>query len=154
MKAGTAHRVPLSVSAVSLLRSLNKFDGTDLIFVGNKNQQLSDMTLAAVIRRLNKPVNVWVDVHNRPVVPHGLRSTFATWSQEFTNYPSELREHALAHRVGNATTQSYERGAMFEKRRALMQAWANFLSAPVPNVASVTSIQSAVFQKAASHKLS
>jgi len=154
MKAGTAHRVPLSVAAVSLLRSLVRFDGTDLIFVGNKNQQLSDMTVAAVIRRLNKPVNVWVDVNNKPVVPHGLRSTFATWSQEFTNYPSELREHALAHRVGNATTQSYERGAMFEKRRALMQDWASFVSAPVPNVASVTSIQSAVFQKAAGHKLS
>ena len=131
MKAGTAHRVPLSVAAVSLLRSLVRFDGTDLIFVGNSNRQLSDMSLTAVIRRMNKPVNVWVDVHNRPVVPHGLRSTFATWSQEFTNYPSELREHALAHRVGNSTTQSYERGAMLEKRRALMQDWANFVSAPV-----------------------
>jgi len=151
MKAEQSHRVPLSVSAVNLLRSLNKFDGTDLIFVGNHNKQLSDMTLAAVIKRMNKPVAVWLDVNDKPVVPHGLRSTFATWSQEFTAYPSELREHALAHRVGNATTQSYERGAMFEKRRALMQDWANFVSAPAPNVASVTSIK--VAQYISSRKL-
>jgi hypothetical protein len=56
--------------------------------------------------------------------------------------------------MGPPSTQSYERGAMLEKRRALMQDWANFVSAPVPNVANVTSIQSAVFQKAASRKLS
>jgi integrase len=141
MKADAGHRVPLSNIAVSLLKSLERFDGTDLIFVGNNNQQLSDMTIAAVIKRMNKSGAVWVDMLNRPVVPHGLRATFATWGQEETIYPSELREHALAHRVGNSTTNSYERGAMFEKRRALTQDWANFVSAPLPNVASITSIK-------------
>jgi hypothetical protein len=47
--------------------------------------------------------------------------------------PTELREHALTHRVGNVTTQSYERGAQFEKRRAMMQDWAKFMHAS-PNL--------------------
>jgi len=45
--------------------------------------------------------------------------------------------------VGNSTSQSYERGAMFEKRRALMQDWANFVNAPPSNFARVTSIKAA-----------
>ena len=129
MKADAAHRVPLSDAAVTLLKALVKFEGTDLIFVGNENKQLSDMTLAAVIKRMNKSEVVWADYKGKPIVPHGLRSTFATWAQENTNYPTELREHALAHRVGNATTQSYERGAQFEKRRAMMQDWSKFMHA-------------------------
>ncbi|MDA1332424.1 MAG: tyrosine-type recombinase/integrase [Proteobacteria bacterium] len=138
MKADAAHRVPLSDAAVTLLKSLVKREGTDLIFVGNENKQLSDMTLAAVIKRMNKPQVVWADHKGKPIVPHGLRSTFATWAQEHTNYPTELREHALAHRVGNAVTQSYERGDQLEKRRAMMQDWARFVHrAPRDNVTSI-----------------
>ncbi len=126
MKSDTAHRVPLSKAAIALLKSLPKFEGTDLIFVGNENKQLSDMTLAAVIKRMNKTELIWTDDKGRPIVPHGLRSTFATWAQENTNYATELREHALSHRVGNSTTQSYERGVQFEKRRAMMETWSRF----------------------------
>lgn len=143
MKKKVAHRVPLSDAAVALLKAHPTFVGTDLVFVGNKNKQLSDMTLAAVIRRMNKPKVIWADDKGKPVVPHGLRATFATWSQEFTNYPSELREHALAHNVGSATTKSYERGSQFEKRRALMQDWANFMFAPESKASNVTNLKRA-----------
>ena len=100
------------------------------------------MTLAAVIRRMNKREVVWADDTGKPVVPHGLRATFGTWAQEHTNYPTELREHALAHNVGSATTKSYERGSQFEKRRALMQDWANFCHASA-TAANVTDIRAA-----------
>lgn len=138
MKSNTAHRVPLSDSAAALLRSLPKFEGTDLVFVGNANKQLSDMTLASVIKRMNKIKLIWADYKGRAIVPHGLRSTFATWAQEKTHYPTELREHALAHRVGNATTQSYERGAQFEKRRHMMEDWARFMNTPPSKHDNVT----------------
>jgi integrase len=128
MKADAAHRIPLSNAAVVLLRAQLRYVNTDLIFVGNNNSQLSDMTLSAVIKRMNKPKVIWADETGRAVVPHGLRSTFATWAQESTHYPSELREHALAERVGNSTTLSYERGAQFEKRRSLMEDWAVFIT--------------------------
>jgi integrase len=138
MKMKVAHRVPLSDAAIAFLNGKVKYASTDLIFVGNNNKPLSDMTVGAVIKRMNKPTVIWMDNKGKPIVPHGLRSTFATWAQENTNYIRELREHALAHRVASATTQSYERGTQFEKRRPLMEDWARFVHrAPRDNVTSI-----------------
>ena len=102
---------------MELLKKLPVIAGTDLVFPSSKNTPLSDMTLTAVLRRMK------VDA-----VPHGFRSTFATWAQERTGYPSDVRERALAHTVGNKTTGAYERGDQFDKRIQLMADWANFMS--------------------------
>jgi integrase len=59
-------------------------------------------------------------------VPHGFRSTFTDWVAERTSYPSEVREMALAHAIGNDTEAAYRRGDLFEKRRNLMGDWAEF----------------------------
>jgi integrase len=117
MKADRDHRIPLSTPAIKLLKSLPVIAGTDLVFPSSKNTPLSDMTLTAVLRRMK------VDA-----VPHGFRSTFATWAQERTGYPSDVRERALAHTVGSKTTGAYERGDQFDKRIQLMADWANFVS--------------------------
>lgn len=119
MKAGKEHRVPLSDAAAKLLKALPRFEGTDLVFPGSKGKPLSDMTLTAVMRRMN------VDA-----VPHGFRSTFRDWVSERTNYPHELAEMALAHAIGNKVEAAYRRGDMLEKRRQLMAAWAKFCEAP------------------------
>ena len=63
---------------------------------------------------------------------HGFRSSFRTWAAERTSYPREIAEAALAHVVGDATEQAYQRGDMFEKRRKLMDAWAGYCSKPAP----------------------
>jgi integrase len=57
---------------------------------------------------------------------HGFRSTFSDWCAEQTNFPSEVREMALAHVVGDKVEAAYRRGDLFEKRRQLMAAWAWF----------------------------
>jgi integrase len=57
---------------------------------------------------------------------HGFRSTFRTWGAERTNFPREVIESALAHTIGNKVEAAYQRGDMFEKRRRLMEAWAQF----------------------------
>jgi integrase len=88
-----------------------------LVFPSASNVVLSDMTLTAVMRRMKQSY-----------VPHGFRSTFATWAQERTNHPSDVRERALAHSVGNKTTEAYERGDQFEKRKRLMSDWNQFIS--------------------------
>jgi integrase len=62
------------------------------------------------------------------VVPHGFRSSFRDWAGETTDYPRELAEHALAHRVGNEVEQSYRRGKAVEKRRPMMAEWASFVT--------------------------
>jgi integrase len=63
-------------------------------------------------------------------VPHGWRSTFRDWAAEATDYPADVCEAALAHLIGNATTRSYQRGTMLDKRRALMNDWAAYLAPP------------------------
>lgn len=118
MKAGREHRVPLSPEAVALLKALPKHGETDLVFVGAKGGQLSDMTLLAVVRRMKAPC-----------VPHGFRSTFRDWAAEHTNYPSEMAEMALAHTISDKVEAAYRRGDMFEKRRQMMADWAAFCAA-------------------------
>jgi integrase len=63
---------------------------------------------------------------------HGFRSTFRDWCAEQTNFPAEAAEMALAHAVGDKVEAAYRRGDMFETRRRLMQAWANFAATVEP----------------------
>ena len=61
-------------------------------------------------------------------VVHGFRSSFRTWAGECTEFPREVCEHALAHEVGNMVERSYARGDLLQKRRELMQQWADYLA--------------------------
>lgn len=118
MKMKKEHRVPMNESTIRILNALPKMEGSEFVFPGLRGKELSDMTLSAVMRRME--VNA---------VPHGLRSTFRDWAAERSNFPSEMAEIALAHRVANNVEAAYRRGDMFEKRRAMMSAWADFLTA-------------------------
>ena len=40
----------------------------------------------------------------------------------------ELAEQCLAHSVGNGVVQAYQRSSMIERRRPVMQRWADFLA--------------------------
>ena len=114
MKAGKEHRVWLSPAAVNILKALPK-DG-DLVFGGAKGKPLSDMTLSAVMRRMKLEA-----------VPHGLRSSFRTWAAERTNFPREVCEQCLAHSTGNDVELAYQRSDLFDKRKQVMTAWADFV---------------------------
>ena len=133
MKMDREHRVPLGRSALALLDGLPRHLGTELIFPGQSNKQMSDMTLSAVMKRMQKTEEEagrkgWLDQRSgRPAVPHGLRSTFRDWAAERTDFPSDMAEIALAHRVGSSVEQAYRRGDMLNKRRRMMQAWEDFL---------------------------
>jgi integrase len=119
MKAGREHRVPLSAPALSLLRALKTDDSSPdgFVFPGSRpGKPLSNMALLMLLRRLGLG----------DVTAHGFRSTFRDWVSESTDFPTELAERALAHAVGDKTEAAYARGDLFEKRRALMDAWAKF----------------------------
>ena len=60
-------------------------------------------------------------------VPHGFRSTFRDWAAELTIYPDEIRKVASLHTVGDAVKDAYQRTDLLEKRRCLMNDWANFI---------------------------
>ncbi|MCY4121029.1 MAG: integrase, partial [Acidobacteria bacterium] len=46
---------------------------------------------------------------------------------EQTNHPREVIEAALAHVVQNRVEAAYARSDLFERRRALMNDWAEYL---------------------------
>lgn len=106
-----------------------------LVFPAARGGQLSDMTVSAVMRRMSESDiglggSGFLDrVSKRPAVPHGLRSTFRDWVAERTNFPGEMAEVALAHKISNAVEASYRRGDMIEKRRRMMGEWSEFLTA-------------------------
>lgn len=58
---------------------------------------------------------------------HGFRSAFRDWASEQTDFPREVCEMALAHSVENKVEAAYRRGDLLEKRRELMQRWADFV---------------------------
>ena len=117
MKTGREHRVPLSKQAVACVvaASGELFDGRGLIFPGSTGKQLSDMALTMILRRMDIPATV-----------HGMRSTFRDWAAENSDVPREIAEHALAHVEGSAAELAYRRTDYLDKRRELMQDWADF----------------------------
>ena len=118
MKAHRQHRVPLSKAAMNILRSQPVLKDNELVFPAPRGGVLSDMTLTAVMRRME------VDA-----VPHGFRSSFRDWCSERTNYPRDLAEQALAHALESKVEAAYRRGDALEKRRTMMQEWAEFCNA-------------------------
>jgi integrase len=115
MKMKKAHRVPLSQEAKALIESQPKRAESPYVFAAPRGGMLSDMTLTAVLRRIGAPA-----------VPHGFRSTFKDWASEYTNYPRDVSEMALAHSIGDKVEAAYRRGELFLKRTRLMADWAAF----------------------------
>lgn len=145
MKMKREHRVPLSPAAVDLLKALPRLKDNPLVFPAARGGMLSDMTLSATMKRMHKAEVAagrpgFLDRESkRPAVPHGLRSTFRDWVGDTTNFPGEMAEVALAHRISSAVEAAYRRSDMIEKRRRMMEAWAGFLLA-VPKSAKVVAL--------------
>ncbi|WP_425374252.1 tyrosine-type recombinase/integrase [Microvirga subterranea] len=114
MKAGREHRVPLSHRAKQILGIMAEIRTGDLVFPGQKRDRpLSTMALEMVLRRMKADVTV-----------HGFRSAFRDWAAEQTSVPREVAEAALAHVLENKVEAAYRRSDLFEKRRGLMEQWA------------------------------
>ncbi len=135
MKLERMHRVPLSDRAMSILQSMPKIAGTDLVFAAPRGGMFSDMAFSAITRKLN-----YKDKDGRRAVPHGCRSTFRDWGSERTSYPPEVMEAALAHAKGDKVEAAYFRSDLFDKRRRLMNEWASFLDRVEPVGGTVTAI--------------
>lgn len=132
MKAGRAHRVPLTPEAVAILKSLPRMADSPFVFFAPRGGALSDVSISAVMRRMQEAEQKagregFLDPQNkRPAVPHGLRSTFRQWAAE-QGFPRDMAELALAHHIGTEVERAYQRSDMLERRRAMAAAWAGFL---------------------------
>jgi integrase len=79
MKASKEHRVPLSDAAVDLLKATT-FKDNNLVFPAPRGGQLSDMSLLAVLKRMD----------HSGLTQHGFRSTFRDWAGETTSINVKL----------------------------------------------------------------
>jgi integrase len=138
MKARRLHRVPLSAAALEVLHAVRPRQprGDALVFPGANDTMLSDMTLSAVVRRMNEPAEEddpeapprWRDHEGRAVVPHGFRSSFRDWAGETRAEGREVVERALAHTIRDKAEAAYARSDLLQKRRPLMEAWGQWCS--------------------------
>lgn len=135
MKADKEHRVPLSESAIRLLEQLYQEihpQPDDFIFPAPRGGMLSDMSLTTLIKRMHDKklkedgIGYIDSKQNRVITTHGFRSTFRDWSADKTDYPREVCEHVLAHKLPDEVEAAYLRGAYLEKRKGLMEDWAKF----------------------------
>ena len=119
MKAGREHRVPLCAQAIRVLdeaRDLHNKAG-ELVFPSPSGPTVSQATLPKLLRELKIGA-----------VPHGFRSSFRDWAAECTEAPREVCELALAHVNSDRVEAAYRRSDLFERRRLLMAAWADYIT--------------------------
>lgn len=115
MKAGKAHRVPLSKPAITLLDTMDAKQ-VHLFPALTGAGHICNVAMLKLLKSMRPGMTV-----------HGFRSSFRDWAAEETNYQNHVVEMALAHTVGNAVEAAYRRGDLLEKRRDLMNDWARFV---------------------------
>ena len=123
MKAGVEHRVPLSSQAMDVLEEARPLrDESGLVFPSplRPGSPMSDMTLTKVLRSTGL-----AEQRHGPRVPQQLQELDTRGDG---HHSWAISESALAHILGNSTEQAYARTDLFERRRALMQQWADYLT--------------------------
>ena len=121
-------RAPLSPRTVEMLREMAKGRVSEFVFPGKRLKPLSNMAMLTLLKRMNNvDGGKWVDdATRRPIVVHGFRATFRTWAEETAQFPHAIVEEAMGHVVGTSVERAYRRTDVLERRRALMDAWANY----------------------------
>lgn len=117
MKMGLSHRVPLSDKACQIVEQAINSAKWGYLFPGDKDgRPLSNMAMLELLRGMGYP----------EYTVHGFRSTFQDWAEESAEYADVLVDKALAHKVENKARRAYQRGDMLERRRKMMDHWAQY----------------------------
>ena len=121
MKMKKEHRVPLCNRAVAIVKELAATRLNEFVFPGLKRgKPLSGSAMLTMLHDLRPDITV-----------HGFRSAFKDWASDETNFPDHLSEAALAHASADKVRGAYARSDLFQKRRELMDAWAEYCEPPV-----------------------
>lgn len=126
-KTDTAHLVPLSHQAVSILRDMHALSGHlpgGWVFIGGRSplKPLSDAAVNAAMRRLG------IDTREE-LTGHGWRAVLRTLGHEQLGLDPLVIETQLAHRTpdGSGLGNAYARTKFLAERRQMMQWWADYL---------------------------
>ena len=113
----TEFRAPLSKEAVNVIDAARPHARDGYLFPNVRKGVISDAAMSHYMRRLGMDAR-----------PHGFRSSFRTWCAEATDTPRDIAETALAHSVGNQVERSYRRTDFLDRRRILMEHWAEHVT--------------------------
>jgi integrase len=123
MKGARDHVVPLSDAAISIIKAMPRLGR--YVFPSDhavEHQPFRPNALSACIVRAGFKATM-----------HGMRTTFRNWGGDSNhNFRREVLEHCLAHRVGDESERSYWTGEMLERRREVLEAWADYLTRSSP----------------------
>ncbi|PHP64571.1 integrase [Zhengella mangrovi] len=115
-KTGAEHRVPLNKEMRTIIETARHSEEQKLLFPSSTGKAMSDATMARHMEREGLDFR-----------PHGFRATFRTWAEEQTDAEYEVKETVLGHKVGTSVERAYQRSDLLEKRKALLESWAEFL---------------------------
>jgi len=115
-KNGRQHRIPLVGEALNIVNDINRDTSGNLLFPTAKGNAFSDAAMAMFMKREGFKAR-----------PHGFRASFRTWVEEQTHTPFEIKEACLGHSVDSKVVEAYQRSDRLEKRRELLNQWAEYL---------------------------
>lgn len=121
-KTAQPHIVPLSTQAVSILRELQPLTSRSVYVFPNARSAARPMSENAVTAALRT-----MGFDGNTMTGHGFRAMARTILDEVLGYRPDYIEHQLAHAVRDPNGRAYNRTAHLPARKAMMQAWADYL---------------------------
>lgn len=122
MEQRQAHRVPLSLQALAILREAQALSGNDrFIFpkLGSPLKPMCENAINGALRRMGYgPDNM---------TAHGFRSTASSLLNESGKWSADAIERALSHADANQVRAAYHRGAHWPERVEMAQWWCDHL---------------------------
>ena len=114
------HRIPLGPRAVEFVRGLRAATDGELLFGGarDRNRPMGKNEVRKILPKLLNAIG-----HGEHAVAHGFRSCLKDWAHETRDYPAEVVEQALGHRIRSSVERAYRRGDLFDRRKLLMADW-------------------------------
>ena len=121
-KTKTEHIVPLAQQSLNILQDLRRYNyNSEFVFPSARSPKrpMSDNALLSALRTMG--------LSKDEITVHGFRATARTLIDEILEYPAHCIEHQLAHAVRDPNGRAYNRTAHLDKRKEMMQAWADYL---------------------------
>jgi integrase len=143
-RSGQDHHVPLTDRAIEILNSMSRLPGyrhfqrkshrdplgggaSDYVFPSHHTHRQGTNTISTVAMLTQlRAICDYRDRDGDPVTVHGFRSTFNDWAADTTDFDRDTIQMQLSHAVAHGTEAAYRRGKALEKRRRLVDVWADY----------------------------
>ncbi|MBS0847055.1 integrase arm-type DNA-binding domain-containing protein [Citrobacter sp. JGM124] len=125
-KMKTAHLVPLSHQAITLLEEIKIYSGeSEFVFPGDHNPHKPMCENA-----LNKALRTMGYNTRTEICGHGFRTLACSALMESGRWPQDAVERQMSHQERNSVRAAYIHKAQYlEARKAMMQWWSDYLDA-------------------------